>query len=223
MRCFLTVSVSLAFLLGLVGASHAQVTLFVTPTNQGGDILTPGALLLPGDQITFDIAARNDGTPINGLGVSAVGYDASGLAFVSGSGVAQLFADICIPGSGCFGGLDGSQAVVGALSESFNTGVLNVQIFEHISLTPATSTGVDDWGTSGIPGEAQARIVFDVMGVGSFQQDGTIAIGAFFELGDVLILHTTEFGTVETVWVVPEPSTALLMGLGLLGLGKARG
>ena len=55
-RVLTTVSVSLVLLLGVVGMPDATVTLYVTPTNQHGDILTPGAPLVPGDQITFDIS-----------------------------------------------------------------------------------------------------------------------------------------------------------------------
>ena len=216
------IAASVVILLGLASSASAQVTLFVTPRDEGGAILVPGAPLIPGTQIFIDIAARQDGSGLAGLGVSAVGYDANGLSFSSGTGVPQLFADICIPGSGCFGGLDAANDVRDSLSEVTFFGAPEVQIFNHISLTPATATGEADWGQNGIPGEPQARVIFDVVGLGFFQQSATIAIGSFAAFGDAVVLPDGGTGTAETIWVVPEPATAMLVGLGLAALSLNR-
>ena len=228
MRCILTAALSIAYLLSFVGVSSAQVTIYVTPTNQTGEILEYGAPLYSGDQITFDIAARNDGTPIAGLGISAVSYLAAGLEFDCGFGVPQLFA-ICIPDLGCGGGLEG-------LDSPFLRSEDWVQVFNHISLNPTTSTGEGDWGPNGIAGEAQARVIFNVTVGGIFQQGETIAIGTT-GTGDALVVvedGDVFLGTVETIWVepcdigaceqvVPEPSFGWMLFAGvaaLAGLAK---
>ena len=221
MRCFFVVSLSLAYLLSFVGASSAQVTLYVTPTNQTGEILDYGAPLSTGDQLTFDIAVRSDGTPIFGIGASAVGYPSSGLSFLSGAVTLHVLSEICLDVQGCFGGLEATPSQMLPREGQFNED--EVQFLNHLKITGTTATGADEFGLDGERGSAQASLLFEVTGgPGLFLQDETIAIGSFYEYGDVVVLEGGVSGTVETIWVVPEPGTALLMGLGLLGLATRR-
>ena len=215
-------SLSLLLFTTIAGGAQAQVTLFVTPTNQNGTILTPGTLLSPGDQVQLDIRARNTG----GLGIVALGavatdYGNNGLAFASGETIPQLFAQICDPSIGCVGGLDGAAVVTGPLFER-DVGSLApfVRTLEHISLTPTVETGADDLGVDGTVGSPQSRLFFDVIASTIFDQQNTIRFGTLPEYGDALILADGSPGTSETLWIVPEPGTASLLGLGLLALGR---
>lgn len=211
----------LATAFGAEGA-RAQVTLFVTPEDGLGQILRPGSPLQPGDELVLDVTARNDGTAINGLGASAVGYDPATLAFRTGTTVEFLFAGFCIPGDTCFGALDGSGIASGPLVERDLAGTDHVRFFNHIALPSSTFTGEDDPDVDGGVGGPQARLIFDILAPTIFRQDLTVEVGAFAALGDALILPGGSLGVVETVWVVPEPGTALLLGLGLSILSRRR-
>ena len=101
----------------VTGTAQVQVSLIVTPTNLDGTFLLPCTVLARGDQIQLDIAARNDGAALLGLGASAAEYEGYGLALNTGQTTIQLFAQVCIPSRGCFGGLDGSGIASGPLTE----------------------------------------------------------------------------------------------------------
>ncbi len=68
-----------------------------------------------------------------------------------------------------------------------------------------------------VPGGAGGPVMFN--------QNDTIRIGSFEEYGDGVIVDDALqgfVGTFETIWVVPESGTALLIGLGLAGLAARR-
>jgi hypothetical protein len=66
-------------------------------------------------------------------------------------------------------------------------------------------------------GQVITRLTFLIVGAG----DGTAEIGAFFNVADAIIGDVASFGPDAVVAIVPEPGTALLMGLGLAGLAAA--
>ncbi len=208
--------------------ASAQLTYFVRPTDQTGSIVLPGQFLAPGDQLRLDVTLRSDGAPVAGVGASATDYASNNLAFNSGTGVATVLAEICFPGIGCLGGLTGASDVDGPLSENTLFGPQAVRFFNHISIAPAHSDGATDEGWDGTIGSAQAQIVFDVVGAGLvFGQGASISVGTFAALGDAVIPGSGGTGgTWQTVWIVPEPGTAMLLGLGLMSLtrgGRAAG
>ncbi len=221
MRPLTLSSILLLLLILTTSAAQAQVTYTVTPTDQGGDLVLPGQTLSPGDQLILEIQLRTDGTPVAGNGASAFGYTANGLDFSSGQGVASVLSATCIPGSGCFGGLVGGPDVSGALSEAFYAATPSVRFFNHIDVVPAAGDGSLDLGVDGQVGTAQARLVFDVLSSVVFQQGATVSVGSAFDYGDGVVLGDSSLGSAQTLWVVPEPGSALLMGLGLAGLAGA--
>ena len=66
---------------------------------------------------------------------------------------------------------------------------------------------------------AQFQIVYDVIGAGTT----TLRVGTFADYADAFsgASDNTVTNTGVTITVVPEPGTALLMGLGLAGLAAA--
>ena len=102
-------------------------------------------------------------------------------------------------------------------------GVPESEFFGGLSLTAAGGTGALDPGINGVAdGGPQFQIVFDAIGAGTT----TFDIGTFgptdvytnsVGVGD----NSTVVNTSLTVTVIPEPGTALLMGLGLAGLAGA--
>lgn len=217
MRILMTL-IRCAAILGVASAAHASVTLTVRGTDQNGTHLFNGSVLSPGDQVILDITARSDGEPTFGLGASATGYDTGFLSFNSGEKAFSLFSEVCDISSGCVGGLD-NTSVPHIIVESSGFGSPEVRFFNAISLSGTTQSGANDLGVSGIIGDPQARLVFDVVGLGGlFDPQSSINVGTYVQLGDALILTGGAHGSVQTIWVTPEPSTALLLALGLTAL-----
>ena len=189
---------------------------------------------LVGDVITIGVILDNeaDGTQVQGMGVSAYGYDdGSGVvAFQSGVATDQkVLATNCFPGAGCFDGLDNLVLPSpGNLAESeIGTNGNRVQLLNLATTgAPGTGTGGIDFGIDGdgntnvSQGDVHAQISFVVTGFGTT----TILFGTGYEgdgvvLPDASIIQAT--GDSITISVIPEPGTALLMGLGLTGLAFA--
>ena len=177
--------------------------------------------LAPGDEITFSIRLSN-GVGVFGLGASAWDYDESVIDYVDGSGegVPSINHGVCIPATGCFSGL--SNVLVNPLVETeIGTNGNRVLFFNGVGLTP-TDSNPQDPGLDGVVGgnDAQARLTFRAVAPGTaFINFGTGYDGD----GEVLeggLLDTTQNTRIE-IMVIPEPGTALLMGLGLVGLAAA--
>jgi len=209
-------------------------------------------VLQVGDVITFDLVLENStATEIFALGVGVDGYDSdlNGLAdnglVLAGSNVAARAFNI-VPG---FGGINnirydatGGTGVDGGVELGFNNPFnalfglptiepLRVSIFDGISLDPITGDGSNDIGING--GLVDAAGLVDVHLQISFQATAganvpavhTLRFGdesqGFGVIGDGgAILDFTDAS--YSFSVVPEPGTALLMGLGLAGLAGIR-
>jgi hypothetical protein len=217
MRLFVSVIATTAMFF-VASVAGAATTFTATASSSGG----PLSALNPGDVVTIDIQLTSDGEALYGLGGSAVGYDASVAVFSTGTTTASALNLVCLPApTGCLGGLPNSTSNPLTESSLNAPGLPEVQFFNGISVAPITGTGLLDEGYSGVAGTAQFQLVFSAGAAGTT----TINLGANGAYGDNAIgaggttLASTN-GAI-TITVVPEPGTAILMGLGLVGLASA--
>ncbi|MFK7896665.1 MAG: PEP-CTERM sorting domain-containing protein [Myxococcota bacterium] len=199
--------------LGLVGVSSpalALITFNVDVETESGD-----GVVRVGDEVTLNVAMTSDGEPYYGISASVSGYETSRARFDRGVAVDTAFNTVCIPGAGCFAGISNM-----AIPLVEDPAVPRVPFFLGVTIAPAASTGADDFGIGGFrisEGDYHASLTFEMLLPGLSRFD----IGA--ALPDELIIVAG--GAIEPpinafveIYVVPEPSTALLMGLGLIGL-----
>lgn len=218
-RFLIATSASIAMLFSAATA-NALVVFTVTTTSP------PGAQLF-GDEITFNIRISSTGSPaVRSVGAAVFGYDSNMFDFVSGQAVGSFLHETCLPAVGCFQGLDNSAG--GALIERYDALVGPfVQLATASSTSPTIGTGALDPGLDGVVGggDAQFRVTFRLVSPGST----TFTIGTWAShptLGFAIIAADgTAFdaANASTSFWVPEPGTALLLGLGLAGLSAARG
>lgn len=174
----------------------------------------------PGDQVTLDLTIRNPASEgIFGIGASVHGYDESVADFNSGQAVFRFLSNVCVAPHVCLIGLE--NVVAGALQESaIGANGNRVQIALAAQLVPHNESGLYDQGLDGVEGTPQFSLIFDAIAPGvttffidtMYQGDGVVLAGGVLEQAT---------GSTFTINVVPEPGTALLMGLGLIGLASS--
>ena len=180
------------------------------------------------------------------LGVGVYGYDEGAvgsasdnhLVFVSSTGSASAFntGGIVVPSVGVLNNSDGltNSTVAGVQSGApfpFNQ-ELRAVLFNGIGTSAATGTGNDDAGVggglTGVGSDVHIEVSFLVQGLSCTAgsptavtlefgtgQFGNEAVGT----GGSSLAFTNASSTLT---IVPEPGTALLMGLGLAGLASIR-
>ena len=204
----------MAFATFLAASTAGALTTFgVTPS--GPQTLSPGA------EITFSIRLSG-GVGVFGLGASAWGYDESVIDFVDGSGqaVPSINHGVCVPSAGCFNGL--ANVLANPLAEtSIGSSGNRVLIFNGVGLS-ATNSNAQDPGLDGVVGgnDAQIRVTFRAVAPGTAYIDFGTGYNGDAEVLAGGISDTTQ-NTRIGITVIPEPGTALLMGLGLVGLASA--
>ena len=221
MRLFTSVIASAIF---LVSSSAGALTTFNVTNDRSA---TNDISILPGQSITVNIRLSN-GVGVFGLGASVSGYTESVIDFESGVAVGSInhallfpgfflngLTNVLVPGGGA------GPVATGPLAESFIGASGNrVLFFNGVGLA-STNTNAGDYGINGTNTDAQFRLVFrasalggsSVISIGTgYNGDGEILAGGVTDVSQNVVLNVT---------VVPEPGTALLMGLGLAGLAAA--
>lgn len=221
----------LAFALLLAASTASARTTFNLSVKTDGYGGSPGPIgpLYPGDTLTLDIRLSG-GRNVNGLSASVWGYDESVIDFVRGEAVSSINHAVAIPGVGAFAGLTNllvPQPPPSPVTGTFGTGPLSesavgangsrVQFMNGVSVTATNSNALDP-GLDGTVEDAQFRIVFEILRIGSFRLnvgtgypgDGEIVPGEFDDSANTVLQYT----------IIPEPGNAVLLGLGLASLGS---
>ena len=201
---------------------------FAASTASAVDLLVSGApegQVGEGDLITLDIRLTNPGgLSLFGLGASVHGY-AGNAEFVSGQAVGTYLDAICVGPGTCFGGLNNLAGTANGSQRTLAESAIGangprVQFALSATTTGVPNTGVNDQGLDNVVGSTQFRVTLRILPGAS---DFTLFVDSSYQ-GDLVNLaggETTEINGQSFLIVVPEPGTALLMGLGLAGLAAA--
>ncbi len=217
MRLFISVLASAAMILS-ASTAFAQANWSVSASTSDGsalDAVTPGA------QIILDITLRTTDFAF-GIAGSVNNYDNSIVGLDAGASLisASVLNQVCVPGVGCFGGLSNAVGNPIVFAErSVGPGV-EAEFLAAVSTNQAGGTGTTDPGiATAVTGDAQFRIVYNALAAGSTQ----FQIGTYAEYldGYTGTESSVSNNTTLDITVIPEPGTALLMGLGLVGLAGA--
>ena len=173
-----------------------------------------------GDVITIDITLSSDGTPVFGVGGSVYGADVGSVTLSGGTTSSAALVQFATgPGTG-FGGLDSTQAV--ALDPA--GGDAGIQFFNGVSISGTPATGAADISPlTSAAGDPQFQVLVSV-NAGLAPGTYTLDVGAGHATDGAVGNGGSALGTTDgsvSFTVVPEPGTALLMGLGLAGLAGA--
>ena len=237
-----------AALVAPLSAGALGVSIESTSIAKAGGSLAPSVNALEnGDVVTFGLLLENaTQQDVFALGVGAYGYDEGAvgsatdnhLVFVSSTASASAFNNNgqVIPSFGVLNDNDGlgNSTVAGVESGApfpFNQ-ELRAVLFNGIGTSAATGTGNDDAGVggglTGVGSDIHIQVSFQVQSLGATPlsptavtlefgtgQFGNEAVGT----GGSTLAFTN---ATSTLTIVPEPGTALLMGLGLAGLASVR-
>ena len=208
MRLF-TSLIATAAILFSASTAFASATWTVSATASGGDLNA----MASGDTLTLDIKLETSAAAeMIAIAGSVNNYDTSVVSVVAGQSVPnQLLFAVIVPSVGSFNGIT-----------NLESGVADTSVQgpgqEDTFLSALSTSGA---GGDGTAEDAQFQIVYNVIGAGTT----TLRIGTFADYADAYAGASDNVvnNTGVTITVVPEPGTALLMGLGLAGLASVFG
>lgn len=180
-----------------------------------------------GESFTINIAVSNtSGTETFGLTATLDGLAAAGLVVTSGESALHHFVGICLESlGGCLGGLNTADNIFfdprNLAGGKYLAGDDAVDIVSALQSEGTSQTGSADPGLDANiddvfnPSSRDITITLLANAVGVFD---LVVSGEYSDGVDVIPLSGLP---AFSVTVVPEPGTALLMGLGLAGLASA--
>jgi hypothetical protein len=229
-----TKALALAATLLAVPSMASALGIELAGTNGSGG----SATLAPGGTITFDLRMTFDGTEptIYGLSADVTGMDLAdatgvrdfGLGLESGTSVDEALGSDPAPGivgpQGALQNNNGTTPVERYSINHLSPQAYTVNLFDGISATGAGGDGSTDYGigeTYVTSGDIHFQVTLE--NVGGSTGASTVANLQFSLLAlDFQGNTIASTGDTFTLTVVPEPGTALLMGLGLAGLATIR-
>jgi hypothetical protein len=206
-----------------------------------------GGVLFPGESVTFDLVMNNaEGYEIFGVGANVTGYDDipdaegiynNGISLQGGTSVSQAF-DFNIPTIGTVATISnvfGTAPVEQHTVNQLNPQAYRTVLFQGADTSSTFGDGAEDHGIGGTAIQAgdihfQVTFVADQINTAAYPEgrgttdnsvqyaDLLFSIDAV-TLGGVILPATSDSFSLT---VIPEPGTALLMGLGLAGLATSR-
>ena len=223
--------VALIAAVALLGATAATALDVVASLNAGGSSVANGFVdngdgtissdLTAGDFLVLDITAANPlGELVAGV-FTTLSYDSTQLSFAGGNH-SDIFQNATCTGFNCVPPALSSVTPAGQKANSpltLGTGTEGwIQIIGHTSTFQETMGGLP--GVRGTGPDVAAQVAFQVLVSGTLE----IVLGVGELAGDSVssgVSSASYTGLVFNPVPVPEPGTALLMGLGLMGLGAA--
>jgi len=199
---------------------------------------TADGIIQVGESITFDLRLENDtAIPVFGLDVIAFGYDetastspiiSSGLTNTGGSVVDAVFLQAPGVAVSGLGPNVVSQPTDVWSRNNINPEVVRTQLFGGLLIAGTPGTGQLDEGIGGdtiANGDVHFQVTFTNIPTQIGVSFIDLQFGTSLDLGAVAVGNGGEilsfYNDSINLTVIPEPGTALLMGLGLAGLASS--